>query len=576
MTVPSFGVNEIKQPKNRTSSFLLVTFSTLVALFIFSASIIPELGGSRLRSSLGVQGGRAQSAQSGKDVPDPEDDLAWKAFDLAIIGEGASDAPQSLNNEPAFIHWADKVAVGLEPGPDTPPQAPPSTSSPATAAGKTQGAPDEQGESLETIKEDVVSSLKYPRQFKSSPPEDAARAVAAEEKQGGSKPPASGSPGPAGVGAFLGRGLSVANVRFNSKAETYVKGLSSSGFKTLDAFDGIRKNAKDGSIPSPASVGTTIIKTIWQINDSLANSTAAPPQGQLRFSCETPLTEERVDWITSAFDQSRMQDCLHRYRYAGPSYESLIGADQWHATAVDPGGVCLDDQDLTGAALFPGSCLFYVTLTPRDLDIRTRLQTNLPPEFNVPTPVCASTCTVTLAGIHMMTFVKTKSAPDGDWLWATFWWTPAVQPKLIQDRYRLHGKWAHFQMNKTMSLRGGPSDPPNICFNPYLEGRQKNGIASNCRSCHQYAAIPRAANGEDLSADISRQTDSPTLPSWPGRSLPPDPTTFAPKMISTRMIWSIHSRYVDLSAAAVAAQAKSAAAPAAGKQGVNSAAPKPR
>ena len=165
---------------------------------------------------------------------------------------------------------------------------------------------------------------------------------------------------------------------------------------------------------------------------------------------------------------------------------------------------------------------------------------------------------------------------------ATFWWTPAIQPKTIREKYKLSGKWAHFQMNLTSSLRTTDpkaADAPNFCFNPYLEGGEQQGIVSNCRNCHQFAGIQNQKGPDDPAGNALVGNPPLTLPYWPLNLAAPTPQP-AQNVIGTRMIWSIHSRYTQLAAeeaaAAVAAQAKSAAAPAAGKQGVNSAAPKPR
>ena len=182
----------------------------------------------------------------------------------------------------------------------------------------------------------------------------------------------------------------------------------------------------------------------------------------------------------------------------------------------------------------------------------------------------------------MMTYVKPNPPQEGHWIWATFWWTPAIQPKTIREKYKLSGKWSHFQMNLTSSLRTTDpkaADAPNFCFNPYLEGGEQQGIVSNCRNCHQFAGIQNQKGPDDPAGNALVGNPPLTLPYWPLNLAAPTPQP-AQNVIGTRMIWSIHSRYTQLAAeeaaAAVAAQAKSAAAPAAGKQGVNSAAPKPR
>lgn len=95
-----------------------------------------------------------------------------------------------------------------------------------------------------------------------------------------------------------------------------------------------------------------------------------------------------------------------------------------------------------------------------------------------------------LMGMH----VTTKETPE--WTWATFWWhNDPNELRFGADRpHRLirGSNWRHFLMNTTLS-RATPPEPhpnegPKICYNPFLEETQQNGMVSNCIQCHRLAA----------------------------------------------------------------------------------------
>lgn len=77
--------------------------------------------------------------------------------------------------------------------------------------------------------------------------------------------------------------------------------------------------------------------------------------------------------------------------------------------------------------------------------------------------------------------ITTKEIPD--WTWQTYWWHD--QPDVgayAADRPALAGAAGHYLMDATYSAA-------RPCFNPWLEARFPDGLASNCISCHQRAMI---------------------------------------------------------------------------------------
>jgi hypothetical protein len=81
--------------------------------------------------------------------------------------------------------------------------------------------------------------------------------------------------------------------------------------------------------------------------------------------------------------------------------------------------------------------------------------------------------------------VTTKEIPD--WTWQTYWWHDAPDAgRFAADRpAELHGAAANYLMDATYS-----TEQP--CFNPWLEARFPDGLASNCVTCHQRAVVGAA------------------------------------------------------------------------------------
>jgi len=101
----------------------------------------------------------------------------------------------------------------------------------------------------------------------------------------------------------------------------------------------------------------------------------------------------------------------------------------------------------------------------------------------------APKCNIALMGIHFMIRLRKSDPLPGNrassWVFITLWWTG------IDNGTKLPSPWKYYQINVTQNFR---IDPPsvgagsNVCFNPYLEGKQGLGAASNCVNCHYYAA----------------------------------------------------------------------------------------
>ena len=98
--------------------------------------------------------------------------------------------------------------------------------------------------------------------------------------------------------------------------------------------------------------------------------------------------------------------------------------------------------------------------------------------------------------------VTTKEITN--WTWATFWWQNGKNPPNdfpgsvadMPDASKVKGPWRNYAMCISDSMVVPATDPngkPVVCFNPYLETNQADGLNSNCMSCHAMARLPLAA-----------------------------------------------------------------------------------
>jgi hypothetical protein len=91
-----------------------------------------------------------------------------------------------------------------------------------------------------------------------------------------------------------------------------------------------------------------------------------------------------------------------------------------------------------------------------------------------------------------------------NWTWATFWWQNGLNPPNnfpgsvdgMPDASQVKGAWRNYAMCVGDSMVFPVADPkgkPVVCFNPYLETAQADGLDSNCMSCHAMARVPITA-----------------------------------------------------------------------------------
>jgi hypothetical protein len=95
--------------------------------------------------------------------------------------------------------------------------------------------------------------------------------------------------------------------------------------------------------------------------------------------------------------------------------------------------------------------------------------------------------------------VTTKEIAN--WTWATFYWEngqdpPNASPGSLSDMpdaNHIKGPYRNYAMcvsDAAVTPSTDPNGKPIVCFNPYLETAQADGIHSNCMSCHARARMP--------------------------------------------------------------------------------------
>lgn len=90
-----------------------------------------------------------------------------------------------------------------------------------------------------------------------------------------------------------------------------------------------------------------------------------------------------------------------------------------------------------------------------------------------------------------------------NWTWQTFWWDGGKNPpsdfpgSSTGITAQVKGPWRNYSMCVAYSMVVPANDPkgkPVVCFNPFLETSQVDGLQSNCMSCHGTARWPASNN----------------------------------------------------------------------------------
>jgi hypothetical protein len=116
----------------------------------------------------------------------------------------------------------------------------------------------------------------------------------------------------------------------------------------------------------------------------------------------------------------------------------------------------------------------------------------------------AGAAAVQAGDFHVLVTMHVTTKEITNWTWATFWWQNGKNPPNsfpgsiadMPDASKVKGPWRNYAMCISNSMVVPETDPkgkPVVCFNPYLETNQEDGLNSNCMSCHAMARMPIAA-----------------------------------------------------------------------------------
>ncbi|HEV2963195.1 MAG TPA: hypothetical protein VG649_15295 [Candidatus Angelobacter sp.] len=133
---------------------------------------------------------------------------------------------------------------------------------------------------------------------------------------------------------------------------------------------------------------------------------------------------------------------------------------------------------------------------------------------------------VFLVGFHVMKL--TPGSPD--WIWSTYYWTRDTNE--TESGKSWNAPWNHFHQVTTTAIRENAGDHA-ICYNPYLEGHETNGLKANCLSCHSFAAYSPNANKVDDGITLGRKYP------YPAATRSRDEQEYFRDAVQTSFVWSI-------------------------------------
>jgi hypothetical protein len=261
------------------------------------------------------------------------------------------------------------------------------------------------------------------------------------------------------------------------------------------------------------------LRQVGAVDSSVASDRSVPPFPQQAMVLKTAWWPVAAGGITPlpVWDPERNPP-----RRAGNSYLS------WQrVVAVDPAWRSAEpataDVEFAGHAFVAAHRLGLQSLYYVQLDARTAARMMADPESQRAAWIALGR--QLRAGDFLVLVAANLAARQGDdWLWVTYWWhdQPDAGPFAAQRPDSVHGAWRNYLMQ--LAYDGGP----DICFDPWLEGRfpdggSGGGSSSNCLTCHRRASYPAVA----------------FLPVTRGAPDLPHDAAFASGRLRTNDIWSL-------------------------------------
>jgi hypothetical protein len=207
---------------------------------------------------------------------------------------------------------------------------------------------------------------------------------------------------------------------------------------------------------------------------------------------------------------------------------------------VENGSGSCDDQKKQGYSVVPLKDVYSIPVPSASEKSRngllaiTRLQ-----DIDRAFPGAKEGDQLVLLGMHVAT------REIANWVWATFWWhdRPEEGPFSEDRPPEVEGVWRHYLMNASydMDVPRETDGTPHIAYNPYLEGFIKDGVLSNCMTCHRRATWPPQDRPHVIVSDGSAY--DPLLGQTIVRGSDAAEATYLSvpfeKLLKTSFIWSI-------------------------------------
>jgi hypothetical protein len=259
-----------------------------------------------------------------------------------------------------------------------------------------------------------------------------------------------------------------ATVLFNQEATTHIRQYrlwSEDQLKSMNKeYDLLEANtaqdlrlAQSSEREVPAfPPGSIVLKTIWKLISVRFPSTNGVPSWQPMtppFCHNLTVNPPEGGWTKSVMVEPKEKPCVN-----------------------------------LAAPTIPVTCFFYIRMNAREAEILNSASPEIVDQTFI-NPAQDGDYLV-LLGFHAIT----REVPQ--WTWSTFWWhnQPDIGP-YSEDRPGaevLSGPWRNYLMDSTLSMYTPTENDgkEKICFNPYIEAGNQNGVSSNCINCHSRSTYP--------------------------------------------------------------------------------------
>jgi hypothetical protein len=407
----------------------------------------------------------------------PEDKFAWEEFAALVHPDETKPG-----NPPVWSTWFDKCNAGLIAACPAPAKA--GTGKPAAEKPSKEEPAEHKSSSLE-------SAVEIPKQLLS----DFDKIGQAEQQDQ--------------FVQHFSHAAQLNAVLFNPVAADSIRrsalGRASSLDLAIEQLDAQNLSGADRRLPAGTFLfGSEIVKLIWEI-------------------------------IPDNSDKARLSDkALPIYDPSNPpvleAHLQLAPQDSWtprlYRINWEPNGTCPDELPAFSQNKPVSVNCFYSFQIHTKRGSCAELGIDLQRTWCEASDMGEKTFRIFLMGFHVM-----KLTPGNpDWIWSTYYWTRDTNEKESGKLWK--APWNHFHQMTTTAIRENAGDHA-ICYNPYLEGIEANGLKDNCLSCHSFAAY--APNVAKAPAGTANGAKYP----YPKETRLQDELDYFRGAVQTSFVWSI-------------------------------------